>query len=512
METPHRFETIQDGIARFLAGALPANQLKPFLAPSGIYEQRDGRFMLRVRVTGGHITTQALRQLADVMDRNGISSAHLSSRQCIQLHHVPVEKIISSILDCEAAGLPFKGGGGNTYRNILASADSGFGEQQVFDVLPYAQYANTILSGLPESFELPRKFKIGFFSNPGDEFTAACQDLGFQAVLSGGQKGFIVYGGGGMGRESATGVKLFDFLPHDQFIHCTLAMLHLFNEHGDRANRHSARLRFVLKKEGADSFTRLFHSYFEKTPCEPVNPPALPAFAPPPRITTSNPSSAEFSTWRYHAVTPTHLGAEQVAVRLYIPYGNITSEQIRKLAGLAETFSSGVLRLMPTQDLLMAPVHTASLPALHERLLNDFPELDVVLASFRGHLCTCVGATVCKIGILSAPALADSLAGRLDTLLPADTPEKLVLLRRITDDIRISGCLNSCSGHPAAWLGLQGQKRRAGTGTEDIVLPFTDRSTMPGSFKLASHDGTAGPIRAEDLPAFVAQAIGWPPR
>jgi sulfite reductase beta subunit-like hemoprotein len=507
------YSDLEAAIAGYTAGTLNSNQLKPVLAPFGIYEQRNAQFMLRVRITGGHLAAVALRDLADVMEKNSIPLGHLSSRQAIQLHDVAVENIVETMIQCHAIGLPFKGGGGNTYRNILISADSGLARDEAFHVLPYAEAIHRILANRPEAFLLPRKFKVGVFSKPSEAFLAAAQDLGFLAVTAGEKRGFTVYGGGGMGRDSGLGIKLIEFLPHDQFVRCTLAMLNLFSDQGDRVNRHQARLRYVLKNRGAQDFARLFHFYFERTTWDPLILPPSPDYAAlanrRKRIPAGLPPQAGYEAWKRHAVGPTRLGTDQVTVRLYVPYGNLTPEQCRRLAGIAEDFGGSFLRLMRSQDLLLGPVSEASLPALYNRLIENFPGLDLTLRSFRGHITTCVGSSVCKIGVLSAPALADAISEKMDALLPADTPEKLKILRQLTDDLLISGCPNSCSGHPSAGLGFQGLKRRIGDKIEEAVLPFTGRSLQPESLRLSTYDEANPAIAIENLPAFVAESLGF---
>lgn len=513
MSTQTSYADLESAIDQFRAGILSSNQLKPVLSPSGIYEQRDAKFMLRVRITGGHIETQALRRLADVMDRNRIPMGHLSSRQAIQLHDVMPEQIISTMVACREIGLPFKGGGGNTYRNILISPDSGLSPEEAFDVLPHALAMHRALGARPESLLLPRKFKVGIFTKPGEAFLASVQDLGFLAVVSGGQRGFTVYGGGGLGRESGVGARLFDFLPEAQFIRCALAMLRLFSDHGDRSNRNQARLRFVLKSRGAEDFTRLFNFYYQTTPEAPFELPPAPDYGSRPvvREVASVPSAATgYEAWRSHAVTPTRFGAEKAIVRLYVPYGNLVPGQLRRLAALADEFGAGFLRLTRNQDLLLAPVATAALTQLHSRLLADFPGLDLTLRSFRGHITTCIGSVVCKVGILASPAVADTVAAHLDSLLPPDTPEKRAQLRRITDDLLISGCPNSCSGHPTAWLGYQGSRKKIGDKVEDVVFPFTGRTLDEKSLRLSTCPEGSAAIPVSQLPAAIAKALGIP--
>lgn len=494
---------IKAKIDEFIAGKMTANELNHFVTVIGIYEQRNGKFMVRVRITGGHITAETTNKLAAVMERNGIPYGHITSRQDIQLHDVPADIIYKTVVECDQIGLPFRGGCGNTYRNILVSPDSGFASEQLFDVSSYAQQLNDVMRNYDRAFGLPRKFKIGFFASPDEEFNTALQDLGFLAVIKNGVRGFKVYSGGGMGRESVVGVKIFDFLPDHEAIRCAFAATALFDEHGDRTNRNRARLRFVLEKLGAEAFVKLFMQYFDQTTAPTVVPKNI-DYSLVAVDTFKNEEPAEgFSNWHKHAATLTGLGADYVAVRLYIPYGNLTPAQWRAVATLSKDFGNGFLRLMQPQDILLAPVHIDVLPALHRRLLNDFPDLDLTLTSFKGHLLSCVGSDVCKIGILPAPELADLIAKEMDQYLPADSPQKLEKLRFLTSQLRISGCHNACSGHPAAKIGIQGQKKRIAEKLEAVGIICTGVSDQPGSFSFSKPIEGADPVLIADLPGKV---------
>ncbi len=491
-------------IDEYLTGSITADQLKPFAAPFGIYEQRNGLFMVRIRISGGHISLQNLRDVAAIMEQNRIGSAHLSTRQDIQLHDVPAENIFSTMESCDLSGFPFKGGGGNTYRNILASADSGFGGDSVFDVMPYVDNLNSFLRKYEKAFGLPRKLKAGFFSNKSEILNAAVQDLGFAAKICGGRKGFKVYGGGGMGRESSLGTVLFDFLPDSEVLRCAAAMTDLFYDHGDRINRNQARIRYILKRLGEDEFKRLFNEYYAQTPVYASTLTAGVNYAhlseKVKRAAAQPATESGYDLWKKYAVLPTNLGPDIASVRLYVPYGNLTAAQLVKLAGLGEKLNSGFLRLLPSQDILIPLTHSSSLAEIYHSLLKDFSEIDLTLKSFIGHIVSCVGAGVCKIGILKSPEIADAVGAQMDKLLPVDSTEKIEILRTLTDHVRISGCPNSCAGHPAAKIGLQGQKKRIGEITSDVCLFFTGLSTDENALRLSAPATEDEYVKVADIP------------
>jgi sulfite reductase beta subunit-like hemoprotein len=498
-------------IDEYRSGTISADQLKHSAAVFGIYEQRNHLFMVRVRITGGAIATATIKKLTSIIDANNVGYIHLSSRQDIQLQDVAPDKIFALLCSLDIAGLPFKGGGGNSYRNIAVSADSGFGADSIFDVQPYAAALNQFLKYYDHAFTLPRKFKIGFFSNFNETLNAAVQDLGFVAAVNGGKRGFSVFCGGGMGRESQLGVKLFDFLPEQDYIRCTVAITELFNEHGDRTNRNQARLRFVLKKLGNEAFIRLCHDYFNRTAehAEPI--PAANGTMPTGHVKLlpipDNFDQAGFDIWRQHAVLPTSLGAEYCSVRVYVPYGDLNVAQLGALIEVAEEYGCTELRLLPSQDILLPLIHINNLPAIYHRLSGFAPDLDLTVKSFRGHILSCVGAAVCKIGILNSPDIADIIADKLDTLLPADTPNKIRLLKIVTNDLRISGCPNGCSGHHLAAIGIEGQKKRIDEILTDVGLIYSGCSANPAAPQLASTGTENQYIKVSELPDFILSRL-----
>lgn len=492
---------LKEAFDGFLAGAITPEALKPVAAPLGIYQQRNGNFMVRVRVNGGEIACERLAGLAGILDVTG-GHAHLTSRQDVQLHDVSASHVVDAVVASDRLGLPFKGGGGNTYRNLLVCSDSGLSEDSAFDVYPYAHALNRAMQRCEKAFALPRKLKIGLFASGRDRLRAAVQDLGFVAQVRDGVEGFTVFVAGGLGRESSAGLELIGFLPGTQIVRAAVALTELFYDHGDRANRHQARLRFLLKRLGAEAFQRLYLEYFARTDAPVIHVRAdehLASLVPGLKRGRAAKPVEGFEVWKRYAVSATRFGDAVKSVRLFVPYGNLDAGQLRRVAALAAEYGSPFVRLLAAQDILIPLVHVSALPGLYKRLRQELAEIDLTFASYKGHIVTCIGAKVCKIGIADSPAVADAIAAELDRHLPPDTPEKRKLLKVVADDLRISGCPNSCAGHPAAKIGIECLRRREGEEAKTYGALFAGAGVGASGKVRLSERLTGEPVPLENL-------------
>jgi len=462
------YSDLKDRIQLFIDGEISSLDFKHDSAPLGIYQQRNDLFMMRLRFTGGHIQTKTMLKIAEIMDLHNVKFSHITSRQDLQLHDVAVENIYPILLDLLAIAIPFRGGGGNTYRNILVSSESGVSKNDVFDVMPYAEALNEFYYSYEKAFDLPRKFKVGFSAGGDDSIKAIMQDLGFIATINNGKRGFIVFGGGGMGKESIVGVKLFDFILEKDFAKCAKAMIDLFYDHGNREDRNSARLRFVLKRLGEDKFTELFYEYFNKSELE---------------LNVDHSSYIE-----KYAIKNTKLGDNVVSVRLFVPYGNLTSKDLKKVANIAKECSAGFLKLTQAQDIIFPLVNRTSVSFIFTELESVVSEIDLMLHSFKGHFTSCIGASVCKIGVADAPSLCDSISDKVDSYF-AESPEvKGALAIDILDKVKVSGCHNGCSGHIVTKIGIKGLKKRIDGVVEEGGVLFNNGFARCSSAKLADSD------------------------
>jgi sulfite reductase (ferredoxin) len=252
-------EELDSYIARFKSGEIDAATLKVRRVPFGCYEQRqDGTYMVRIRATGGALTPRQLQTIAEASARYGSEAIHITTRQEFQIHDVALDDVLPVMRELLLAGLASRGGGGNTVRNILVSPDAGVSPDEVFDPNPYAFALTSRLIAEPDSWLLPRKYKIAFSNSAADTAYAEFTDLGFIAQLRNGEKGFRVYVAGGLGAKPEVGHLLHDFIPAEEVYFVATAIKRLFDRHGNRKNRHAARLRFLWNTLGEERFRELY--------------------------------------------------------------------------------------------------------------------------------------------------------------------------------------------------------------------------------------------------------------
>lgn len=485
--------------ADFNANRITPLQLKAVSSGFGIYQQKDDAVMMRIRRTGGVVTLGDLRTATTLLEKYRVPFLHITTRQALQLHGVAPTDVAACLADCEAAGLRFRGGGGNTFRNVLVNANSGLNADTAFDVLPYARALTDAFYTFDTAYALPRKIKIAFADRAADRMLCAIQDLGFVATLREGRRCFEVWLGGGIGNKPRVGFRLFEALPAEACIRVAMAVTNLFNDHGDRACRATARLRFLRAKLGDEGLTALFRDYYAKVE-GPLCPEAslTPEVYPVTTLPEGEPPAEGFEDWKAVACDP--LADGTFAVRLFVPFGNFDLPRLRRFCDFLARYGLTRLHLLPSQDFALPRIHGKCLTALHAALLRDFPDFDLTLRSYVGHIPTCIGNTVCKIGAADSPRIGERLAHALDAHLPANTPERRRLARLVTTEVRISGCPNSCTAHPAAKFGFQCRK----LGGQDVLIPFTSATVEPPTLGEAKPT----PIAIDDLPAYLLANLG----
>lgn len=451
-----QYQELQHHIDLFAKGQCKITDVKTRSAPFGVYREKDGTYMCRVRRNCGRIFVENLHDLAEIMKTNQIDHAHFSTRQNIQLHGVPGENVHNTIKACTAAGMAFLGGGGNTFRSIRTSPQSGTSPTQAFDVIPHAQAIWDWISTYERAFEFGRKFKMGISAEPSDDILAGIQDLGFVAKMENGVRGFKVYCGAGMGRNPALGIELTDFLPEGNIIQAVQAVVDLFYEHGNRETRARARLRFLLQDLGAEAFLELFFQYLEKATApeyshQPID--YCTASTEPASSTTDDPCISL-------PILETSLGEDYKATKLQIKKGNLSADQLAQLAALLTHADIKEVRATPTQDILLPLVLQTKLHPLLSAIRETLADAISLDSSFSGQITSCIGASSCSVGLLPTEPAANTIERELDQLMN-DFPETPVeALDSIIQGIHISGCASSCGLNQVSPIGFHGHKKR----------------------------------------------------
>ncbi len=480
----------------FHQGKIEPVKFKGTRVPMGIYEQRkDGTYMVRVRCTGGYISPLQLKQVALTAQGHHSSLLHITTRQEIQIHNISIDQVKTILPELQHVELSSKGGGGNTVRNFLVDIHSGISENEIFDVLPYAVDLTTWLIAEPDSFTLPRKLKIAFSTNEETADFALINDLGFIAKIKEGKRGFKVYLGGSVASNPTLGWELFDFIPEEELVNIAIAAKRFFNNHGNRKNKHKARIRYIFYKEGAEKTKELFFNYYNEIKANEnvvYKPGRLHFETNTPSFEAVKLGSTDFETWKQRNVS----GQKQAGLfSTIVPFvnGNTDSETLLRIAEFGEAFGNDIFRFTARQQLQLRNIPEKYLGNLY-LLLQDL-NVPVQLPFIINNVVSCTGADTCRLGICYSKGASLALRKKLSkSNLPLDQISDL--------QINISGCPNSCAQQIWSDIGFSGRVGRN-------VRMYAAYNVYVGASKgeNAQLGEVVGTISAKDLPKFTEDIL-----
>lgn len=486
----------QSLIDQFKAGEIQAGQLKSNRVPMGIYEQRKNQhYMLRLRCAGGLVTPKQLAKIAFVGHQLSTSHLHVTTRQEIQIHNVDIEDAIPALKKLEKVGISSAGGGGNTVRNMMVDDRSGLTADEEFDVYPYVEELTSRLIAEKDSFTMPRKYKVAIDTSVATANYSYIADLGLQARIKDGQRGFRVLIAGSAASNAHTGWEVFDFLPEKDLYRAAKALKNWFHKYGNRRNRHKARMRYVFYKYGTEEAKRLYLEEFEELKKDgsiDFEAPALPLEHHKPNFPPLK-TPTDFETWkRRYAHKQTNVeGLKENLWYAYIPlrHGNNSTDFFAEVAEYLGNYGNDVIRFTKKEQ-----IQVRNIP--EEYLTNIyvfFKKLGVYQIDYPvvvTNLTCCTGADTCRLGICLPKGAIDGIAKQLlNSNLNLDA---------IPDfELRMNGCTNICA--LATWgdLGFSGRVGRVG---DDPYSAYTIWLPVKGKHEI---DLQQGYIAAKKIPAFV---------
>ncbi|MBI3681533.1 MAG: nitrite/sulfite reductase [Acidobacteria bacterium] len=450
-------------IRRLRAGEINEDQFRPYRLRRGIYSQRQaGVQMIRTKIPGGTMTAAQMRQLARIADEYGGGKGHLTTRQNMQYHFVPLEKVPEVLELLADVRLTTREACYNTVRNVTGDPMAGLLPGELFDVRPYARQAAFAFLHKELTDSLPRKFKIAFSGYPEDRMVGAVHDVGLTAAVRGDQRGFRVVIGGGLGPMPAEAHLLDEFLPVENLVPRIEAVIRMFNKHGNRQNKNKARLKFVLKERGWDWVKATIEAEYQDIQAHggiaalETVPEGFGGFVPaPPPLGTGDllpvvdrTPDAEFDRW---LETNVHQQRQPgyAAVTAVIPQGNLTGDQMRGLARIAEDAGDGMLRVTIVQNLVLGFIPVSHLKRVYAAL--KLIGLNRAGANEIDDIVTCPGAYSCNLALTKTMNLGAALAG-----VVKNHPDKAV--RKLS--IKASGCPNACGHHWIGDIGFYGNARK----------------------------------------------------
>jgi sulfite reductase beta subunit-like hemoprotein len=459
-------EVFRQRAEAFLAGQISEDEFRPFRLKHGIYGQRQpGVQMVRCKIPGGLLTSQQIEQLANIADEFGGGRGHITTRQNMQYHFVPLQHVPALMHMLADVGLTNREACYNTVRNVTCCPWAGIARNEIFDVRPYAQRTAYAFLRKDLTGNLPRKFKIAF-DGCGDQdcIQGAINDIGLRAVIRDGRRGFRMVIGGGLGPLPTEAQLLEEFVPEERLLNRCEAIIRVFNQYGNRKNKNTARMKFVLRGRGLawmrEQIDKEYQDILENggIAWPELVPEGFGGFRsqPPPLGNGSllpvwNPASsgnAEYDRWlETNVVEQRQTGYATVVVRA--DQGNLTSAQLRAIARIASTAGDGLARISIDQNMLLAFIPLVRLPRVYAAL----DEVGLAGSGARRieDVTTCPGAYSCNLGLTKSMNLGSALQ-----TVARDYNDPRI--QKLT--IKISGCPNSCGQHWIADLGFYGNARK----------------------------------------------------
>ncbi|MEQ9726937.1 nitrite/sulfite reductase [Pseudomonas sp. WHRI 8822A] len=461
-----RVAQFRDQVQRRLSGELSEEEFLPLRLQNGLYLQKHA-YMLRVAIPYGTLSARQLRTLASIARDYDRDYGHFTTRQNIQFNWIELERvpdILERLAEVEMHAIQTSG---NCVRNITTEAFAGVAADELLDPRPLAEILRQWSTVNPEFLFLPRKFKIALCAAEEDRAAVPMHDVGLYLYRdAAGELLARVMVGGGLGRTPILSQVIRDGLPWQHLLSYVEAILRVYNRHGRRDNKYKARIKILVKALGIEAFAREVEAewqHIKDGPAELTDAEyqrVAATFAPPPYAAladtdldfgTALAGDAGFARWVSRNVQPHKVpGYASVVLSTKpgasLPPGDVTSAQMDAVAGLAERYGFGEIRVAHEQNLVLPDVRKADLYALWQQAVS------VGLGSANIGLLTdviaCPGGDYCALANAKSIPIAQAIQQRFEDA------EALHALGDIS--LNISGCMNACGHHHIGNIGILG--------------------------------------------------------
>jgi sulfite reductase beta subunit-like hemoprotein len=474
------YDDFKTEATKFLAGETDEMEFIKFRLKQGVYGQRQPNVqMVRTKLPYGGITPEQMDKFADVVEKYApLRKGHITTRQNIQMHHIPLLEAEKAIRELGEAGLSSREGCGNTMRNVTGDPFAGVAPDELFDLTPYAAAYVRYFVRHPTTQGMPRKVKTSFDASPRDRAISGIHDVAFRArvkEIDGKQvRGVEVMIGGGTAIMPRVAQVLYDFVQLDNgdYLKITEATMRVFDrQEWLRVNRARARIKVFVDKYGIDELRNQVEEElkgdwvaerdFSIDRLLLLDDEHAKAPAPPATYATPNGDSSEWERFKSSNVAPQRQEGF-VTVEVKVQRGDLTPEQFRGLAEIMRKYTGGYARTTVQQNFVLRWVREETAyevwRALCELGLGDPGSREV------GDVVSCPGTDSCKLGITSSMGLNNAIEERIEQMKITDP-----LARKI--HIKMSGCPNGCGQHHLGAIGFYGASIKVGEHTIPAYIP-----------------------------------------
>lgn len=432
----HEIDSYEEALQGMLDGRVDADRFMSARLQMGIYGQRqEGVNMVRIKIPGGCLTPAQLASIADVVEQyTQHHEAHITTRQDIQLHYVPLQDTPKVMRVLAQAGLTTREACGNTIRNITACPLAGVCSREHTDITEHLNATVTHFLRKPLNQLMPRKFKISFSGCESDCAQGMIHDLGVVAVKhEDGRFGFKILVGGGLGHKPHEAIVVEPFIEEKDLFLVIEAVLTVHNKYSDRIKRAKARIKFLVDRFGEAGFIEKYHEELARVKEALKDQPFYQGKWVAGR--TDTPVPGQGAPRKPIEQKQPGLHVLPISVRL----GQLTVTQLRGLKQLLDQYGLPEIRTTQDQNLLLPHVPQSRLAEISQALTG----LGLGLPQAGDDVVACPGTSTCRLGITSSPTLGGMLSGGNHDLR-----------------IRVSGCHNGCAQPEAGDIGVYGEGKR----------------------------------------------------
>ncbi|NLR96012.1 nitrite/sulfite reductase [Rhizobium sp. P38BS-XIX] len=464
-----RVAQFRDQVERRLSGELSEDAFKPLRLMNGVYLQLHA-YMLRIAIPYGTLSSRQMRMLAHVARKYDRGYGHFTTRQNLQFNWPKLSEMPDALADLASVEMHAIQTSGNCIRNVTADHFAGAAADEVADPRPYAEILRQWSSVHPEFSFLPRKFKIAVTGAERDRAAIQVHDIGLHLKKNDkGEIGFAVYVGGGQGRTPLIAKLIRDFLPEEDLLSYTTAIMRVYNLHGRRDNKYKARIKILVHETGAEELARQVEVEFDKLKDTELKLPegdvqAISSYFAPPALPQRaegweslarwKKADPDFARWVQQNVQP-HKNPDYGMVTISLkPIGGIPGDasdaQMEVVADIAEEYAFDEIRVSHEQNLILPHVALADLEAVYRGLVAA--GLETANAGLITDIIACPGLDYCALANARSIPVAQEISRRFGS---AERQAEIGELK-----IKISGCINACGHHHVGHIGLLGVEKK----------------------------------------------------